>query len=39
MEKAWFITPSEYNSNIKDIMTLMEYTLMVYIPNEKGIVS
>ena len=38
MEKAWSIVPMEYNPNRKDIMALMEYTLMVYSSNKKGMV-
>ena len=38
MEKAWFMAPIEYNPNGKDILPPMEYTLMVYIPNGKGMV-
>ena len=30
--------PLEYSSNRKGIMALMEYTPMVYRPNEKGMV-
>ena len=38
MEKAQFMGPLEYSSNRKGIMALMEYTPMVYRPNEKGMV-
>ena len=38
MEKTWFMAPMEYSPMEKDIMAQMEYTLMVYSPNGKGMV-
>ena len=38
MKMAWFVTPVEYSSNGKGIMAPMEYSRMVYRPNEKGMV-
>ena len=39
MEKVWFMAPTEYNPSGKDIMTPMEFTLIVYSPNGKCMVS
>ena len=38
VEKAWFLGPMKYSSNEKVIMAPMEYTLMVYNSNRKGMV-
>ena len=39
MEEAWFMAPVEHSSNGKGFMAPMEYTPMVYRPNEKDMVS
>ena len=39
MEKAWFMAPMEYIPNGKGIIVPIEYTLTVYSPNGKDIVS
>ena len=36
IEKAWFLALMEYSPNGKRIMALMEYILMVYSSNGKG---
>ena len=38
MEKTWFMAPMEYNPNGKGIAAPKKYVLMVYSPNEKGMV-
>ena len=38
IEKAWFMAPMEYIPNKKGIMVPIEYALMVYSPNRKGMV-
>ena len=39
MEKTWFMAPMEYIPNGKGIIVPIEYTLTVYSPNGKGMVS
>ena len=38
MEKTWFMSLMEYNSNGKGITEPKEYVLMVHSPNGKGMV-
>ena len=38
MEKAWFMTPTEYKPHGRGIMAPTKYTLMVNSPNRKGMV-
>ena len=38
MKKTWFMAPMEYSPYGKGIMASMEYTLMVYNLNGKGLV-
>ena len=35
MEKGYFMVPMEYSPNGKGVMAPMEYTPMVYSPNER----
>ena len=37
-KKAWFMAPVKTSTNGKGIMTLIEYTPLVYRPNEKAMV-